>query len=72
MLVFAFIGIMSLPILLAVEADKRKKTSGHCMPLRALEDVLHAQFVDEAIAAETEQQQYETKTGSRAVHEERV
>ncbi|KAK3628525.1 hypothetical protein LTR56_018570 [Elasticomyces elasticus] len=47
-LAFTFVGFSSLPVWLLLEARQRKKKTGHAMPLRALEDALHAQ-VSEAV-----------------------
>lgn len=64
--------MLSIPYFLALEAQQRKKAHAHSMPLRALEDVLHARVSDRAIAAELQQQVNEEKESSLSVHKERV
>lgn len=52
-LAFTVVGFASLPLWLLMEARQRKRNTGHAMPLRALEDALHAQIAD--VAREQEQ-----------------
>lgn len=66
----AVIGYASLPFWLAIEADRRKKATGHAMPLRALEDALHAQVSDQVIANEMHQAEDEAKDTNKALHNE--
>ncbi|KAK4503689.1 hypothetical protein PRZ48_004604 [Zasmidium cellare] len=71
-LAVAIVGYASLPFWLAMEANQRKKATGHTMPSRALEDALHAQVSDQVIANEILQVEGEVKEGGGAVHQEHV
>lgn len=53
-LTFSIIGFASLPLLYLWEAKQRKKKTGHAMPLRALEDALHAQVSEAVVEHERE------------------
>lgn len=66
----AIVGYASLPFWLAMEANQRKKATGHTMPSRALEDALHAQVSDQVIANEIQQVEGEVKDVNKAFHEE--
>jgi hypothetical protein len=51
-LAFTCIGYASLPLWFLWEAKQRKRKTGHAMPLRALEDALHAQVSEAAVEQE--------------------
>jgi hypothetical protein len=60
-LAFTCIGYASLPLWFLWEARSRKKKTGHAMPLRALEDALHAQVAAETVEREREMASLEVK-----------
>lgn len=73
-LTFSVLGFSTLPLLYLWEAKQRKKKTGHAMPLRALEDALHAQVSEGAREHEREVAAAEVKgpLDEEAGHIERV
>jgi hypothetical protein len=71
---FSIIGFSTLPLLYLMEAKQRKKKTGHAMPLRALEDALHAQVSEAVVEHEREVAAAEVKgpMDEEAGHVERV
>lgn len=60
-LAFSVLGFATLPLLYLWEAKQRKKKTGHAMPLRALEDALHAQVSEAVLENERETAAAEVK-----------
>lgn len=73
-LAFSVLGFSTLPLLYLWEAKQRKKRTGHAMPLRALEDALHAQVSEAQMENEREFAAAEVKrpVDEEAGHVERV
>ena len=60
-LAFSVLGFSTLPLLYIWEAKQRKRKTRHAMPLRALEDALHAQVSEAVVQFEREAAAVEAK-----------